>query len=218
LALFRDLGETIYLAGCPFAEQKPDRIAASQPAESTATKFEPEDLRNCFDIEAGHTFSTEVEDDLLRIVVRGRQLTFRIFEVQQKPQTISTPYVPTPSRRMPPVGPQTRSERKGLEPQTEPRWEPPELAAASSGAPSQTSSPGIEPAKTSLRTGRVTIQCPSREAVVIIDGAYMGNCPLTTTLVAGPHKLTVRQPGQREQVRQVRIEAGKTLRWRVENE
>jgi hypothetical protein len=36
--------------------------------------------------------------------------------------------------------------------------------------------------------------------------------------VAGPHTLTVRQPGSAEQVRDVQIEAGKTLRWQVKSE
>ncbi|MEX2300035.1 MAG: PEGA domain-containing protein [Bryobacterales bacterium] len=218
IALFRDLDETIYLAACPFLQEDAAATAVSQPAASEPTKVAPDDQRNCRDIAAGQTFPTEVEDDVLRIVVRGRQLAFRIFDVQEKPREISTPYVPEPSRRMPRIGPETTNQRKGLEPQTEPRWEPPELTTPSSGRPSQSTSPGIEPAQTSLQTGRVTVQCSSREAVVIIDGAYMGNCPLTTLLVAGPHTLTVRQPGSAEQVREVQVEAGKTLRWQVKRE
>jgi hypothetical protein len=218
MALFRDLDETIYLAACPLIDEEATQPAASQPAGPGPTKVALDDQRNCRDIAAGQTFPTEVEDDVLRVVVRGRQLAFRVFEVQEKPRTISTPYVPEPSRRMPRIGPQTTGERKGLEPQSEPRWEPPELTTPSSGRPSQSTSQGIEPARTSLQTGRVTIQCSSREAVVIIDGAHMGNCPLTTLLVAGPHTLTVRQPGSPEQVREVQVEAGKTLRWQVKSE
>jgi hypothetical protein len=218
IALFRDLDETIYLAACPFLEEDAAGPGVSELAAPEPTTVAPDDQRNCRDIAAGQTFPTEVEDDVLRILVRGRQLAFRIFDVQEKPREISTPYVPEPSRRMPRIGPETTNHRKGLEPQTEPRWEPPELTTPSSGRPSQSNSPGIEPAQTSLRTGRVTVQCSSREAVVIIDGAYMGNCPLTTLLVAGPHTLTVRQPGSAEQVREVQIEAGKTLRWQVKSE
>jgi hypothetical protein len=215
MALFRDLDETLYLAACPFLEEDPASSADSHPAQP-ATKVEPADLRNCLDVEAGQTFSTEVEGETLRIVIRGRQLAFRVFEVQEKPKTISE-HTPTPSSGLPRVGPEPRK-LEGMEPQDKPRWEPPQPAAASAGNPAQSNSRGVEPAQTSLRTGRVTIHCPSREAVVLIDGTYMGNCPLTTNLVAGPHTLTVQQPGHSEQVREVRIEAGKTLRWRVEQQ
>jgi hypothetical protein len=217
MALFRDLEETIYLAACPFVEEDPAQGAAEGSTGRAANELEPQDLRNCRDVEAGQTFSTEVEDGLLRIVVRGRQLTFRVFEVREKPETVSD-YTPTPAGGLPRVGPNTTKVPQGMEPQDKPRWEPPQPASASAGSPAQTNSRGVEPARTSLRTGRVTIQCPSREAVVLIDGTYMGTCPMTTTLVAGPHTLTVQQPGQAEQVREVRVEGGKTLRWRVKNE
>jgi hypothetical protein len=150
-------------------------------------------------------------------VVRGRQLAFRVFQVQEKPKNISTPYQPTPSRRLPPVGPATTGERKGLEPQNEPRWEPPQLSAPSAGKPSESRPSDVAPAHTSLRTGRVTIQCPSREFVVVIDGAHIGTCPVTTTLIAGPHTVTVRAPGQAEQVREIQVEAGKSMRLRMKN-
>lgn len=213
LALFRDLNETIYLAGCPLVEEASG--AATGDSEAKSERVKPEDLRNCRDIAAGQTFSAEVEGDVLQAVVRGRQLAFRVFQVQEKPTAIDTPYVPTPSRRMPPVGPATTSQRKGLEPQTEPRWEPPELTAASAGKPSQPRVSDVEPARTSLQTGRLTIQCPSREFVVLIDGVYIGTCPVTTTLIAGPHTVTVRSPGESEQIREIRIEAGKSIRLRM---
>lgn len=212
LALFRDLDETIYLAGCPLVERDPARGGAVRPAEAGSENVKPEDVRNCRDIAAGQTFSAEVEDDRLRLVVRGQQLAFRIFEVQEKPKTTATPYVPTPSKRLPLTGPATTGQRKGLEPQTEPRWDPPQLSAASAGKPSQPRVSDVAPAHTSLQTGRVTIQCPSREFVVLIDSVYIGTCPVTTTLVAGPHTLTIRQPGQTEQVREFHVEAGKTIR------
>ena len=215
LALFRDLDETIYLAGCPFVEQVPARGDASRPIQPGPEKVKPEGGRNCRDIAAGQTFTTEVEGDLLRVVVRGRQLALRIFEVREKPKTTATPYVPSPSKPVPKAGPPTTGQRKGLEPQTEPRWEPPQLTAASAGKPSQPRISDVAPADTSLRTGRVTIQCPSREVAVLIDGVYIGTCPVTTTLIAGPHTLTIRQPGQTEKVREFRVEAGKTLRLRA---
>jgi hypothetical protein len=215
LALFRDLDETIYLAGCPLVEQEPAKISPSGPVEPGSEKVKPEDLRDCRDIAAGQTFSTEVEGEEMRIVVRGRQLAFRVFEVQEKPRTTATPYVPTPSERMPPAGPSTRSERKGLEPQNEPRWDPPQLSAASAGKPSESKTSDVAPARTSLGTGRVTIQCPSREFVVLIDGVYIGTCPVTTTLVAGKHTLTIRPPGKAEQVREIQVRAGKSIQLRL---
>jgi hypothetical protein len=215
LALFRDLNETVYLAGCPLIEKTPAGGAAPQDGQTESEKLKAEDLRNCRDIAAGQTFSAEVEGDVLRAVVRGRQLAFRVFRVQQKPQTIDTPYVPSPSRRMPPTGPATRGERKGLEPQTEPHWEPTELTAPSAGKPSESRVSGVAPAHTSLRTGRITIQCPSREFAVLIDGVYIGTCPITTTLIAGPHTIAVRPPGQPEQIREIQVEAGKSIQLRM---
>jgi hypothetical protein len=216
LALFRDLDETIYLAGCPWVEPDTTATIASQPDKAKET-VKPEDIRDCRDIAAGQTFSAEAEDGRLRIVLRGRQLALRIFETQEKPQSIDTPYVPTPARRMPRIGPQTTGERKGLEPQNEPRWEPPQPVAPSAGKPSQPRVSNVDPAHTSLRTGRVTIQCPSREYVVVLDDVYMGTCPVTTTLLAGPHTLTIRKPGKAEEVREFRIEAGETQRMRIED-
>ena len=215
LALFRDLDETIYLAGCPLLEETPAGGGARSDSEAGSGKVKPEDVRDCQDIGAGQTFSAEVEGDVLRAVVRGRQLGFRVFQVQEKPKAIDTPYVPTPSRRLPPVGPSTTGERKGLEPQSEPRWEPPQLTAPSAGKPSQPRVSDVAPAHTSLRTGRVTIQCASREFVVLIDGVYIGTCPVTTTLLAGPHTVTVRTPQQPDQVREIQVEAGKSLRLRM---
>jgi hypothetical protein len=215
LALFRDLEETIYLAGCPLVEKAPPAGSAAGAPQAGPGKVKPEDVRDCRDIGAGQTFSAEVEGDVLWAVVRGRQLAFRVFQVQEKPTNIATPYEPTPSRRMPSVGPSTTNQRKGLEPQTEPRWEPPQLTAPSAGKPSESRPSDVDPAHTSLRTGRVTIQCPSREFVVVIDGAYIGTCPITTTLIAGPHTVTVRAPGQAEQVREIQVEAGKSIRLRM---
>lgn len=217
LALFRDLDETIYLVGCPLVEKAPPAGSAAGAPEAGSERVKPEDARDCRDIGAGQTFSAEVEGDVLWAVVRGRQLAFRVFQVQEKPQNISTPYEPTPSRRMPPVGPSTTGERKGLEPQTEPRWEPPQLSAPSAGKPSESRPSDVAPAHTSLRTGRVTIQCPSREFVVVIDGAHIGTCPVTTTLIAGPHTVAVRAPGQAEQAREIQVEAGKSMRLRMKN-
>jgi hypothetical protein len=182
--------------------------------EPGTEKVKPEDVRDCRDIAAGQTFTTEVEGDELRVVVRGRQLSFQVFEIREKPRTTATPYIPTPSQRMPPTGPATRSERKGLEAQNEPRWDPPQLSAPSAGKPSESKTSDVAPARTSLGTGRVTIQCPSREFAVLIDGVYIGTCPVTTTLVAGKHTVTVRPPGKAERISEIQVRSGKSMQLR----
>jgi PEGA domain len=215
LALFRDLDETIYFAGCPLVEKAVAARGDAPIPKAKQEKVKPEDSRNCRDIATGQTFSAELEGDQLQIVVRGRQLAMQVFEVQEKPKTTSSPYIPTPSKPLPPTGPATTGERKGLESQNEPHWEPPQPAAASAGKPSEPRVSDVEPAHTSLQTGRVTIQCPSREFGVVIDGAYMGTCPITTTLIAGPHTITIQRPEQADEVQEIRVEAGKSLRVRM---
>jgi PEGA domain len=218
LALFRDLDETLYVAGCPLVEKAApahgDDATAPKPQPKPET-VKPEDIRDCRDIAAGQTFSAELEGDQMRIVLRGRQLGMHVFEVREKPKTTSSPYIPTPSKRVPPTGPATRSERKGLEAQNEPHWEPPQPAAPSAGRPSEPKFSDVEPAHTSLRTGRVTIQCPSREFGVVIDDAYMGTCPITTTLIAGPHTVKIQRPGVADEIQEIQVEAGKSLRVRM---
>jgi hypothetical protein len=214
LVLFRDLDETVYLAGCPFVETDPASEADSR-SETTAKGFKPEDLRNCKDLAAGQTFSSEVEDGRLRIVIRGQQLALKVYEVREKPTGTDTPYLSTPSRRLPPTGPPTRGERVGLEPQTPPKWEPPQTPAPTAGKASERRLSGVAPAHTSLRTGHLTVECASRQAEILIDGAYLGACPVTTLLIAGPHTVNIQQAGKAEQVRDIEIEAGKTLRLHV---
>jgi hypothetical protein len=66
-----------------------------------------------------------------------------------------------------------------------------------------------------LRTGRVGITCDSTRAQVYVDGAYVGACPIETPLVAGRHSVVVRQPGREDWTREIRIEAGATIRLRA---
>jgi len=219
LALFWDLDETAYLAGCPLSEEGTDRPGEPGRNGAGAQPAKPDDIRDCEDIAAGQTFSAEVEDGLLRIVIRGRQLPLRIFTVREKPKAIYTPYISTTSPRLPDVDPRTTRELNGLAPQNQPRWEPPQLSSASSGKPSVPRFSGAAPAHTSLRTGRLTIECASREVTILIDGVYMGACPATTLLLAGPHTLTLRSPGETERTHDIHIGAGGSLRFRAgENE
>jgi hypothetical protein len=214
LVLFRDLNEVIFFAGCPVVSDEASGDAPEQGDGPKRKTPKPEDIRDCHDLETGQTFPAVVENGQIKVELRGRQLTLTIFETREKPKTTDSSYIPEPSAggTPPAPGPATTHERKGLEPQTKAEWKPTELSTPSTGTPSQSSSAGVDPAHTNLRTGRVNVQCPSRQFVVLIDDAYMGNCPVSTPLIAGPHTVTVRRPGQQPQVMKIRVEAGQTLK------
>lgn len=222
LALFRDLGETVYLAACPVPPkdvqtddgQRPSRRAVARlPQKRQPLKA---DIEDCRDVEPGHTFSAEFADDLMQVVVRGRQVAFTIYRIQPKPRRTGTPYELSSSRLPPPSGPPPSTPpAEGMAPQSEPRWEPPEVARLSSSRPSEPVRSDLPPAQTSLRTGRVGVTCDSTRAQVYVDRAYIGACPIETPLVAGRHSILVRQPGSEDWTREVRIEAGVTTRLRA---
>ena len=220
LALFRDLDETLYLAGCPLLENR----SASRWAErhgderkrlgaSAAEIVSPEDARDCEDVTRGKTFTTEVEQAILKIVIRGRQLPFSLFEVRPKERTISSPYEPVPSRRAAGVGPPTANPAPAaLPPPAEPSYAPPSLENLSGGRPSAGASAGSPLAKTSLRTGRLMISCPSSQAHVYVDGEYFGACPVQLPLLEGRHSVLIRRPNMKDFVREVWVTAEETLR------
>ena len=220
LALFRDLDETLYLAGCPLLENR----SASRWAErhgderkrlaaSAAGIVSPEDARDCEDVARGKTFSTEVEQATLKIVIRGRQLPFSLFEVRPKERTISSPYELAPSRRPAAVGPPTANPAPAaLPPPAEPSYSPPSLENLSRGRPSARASADSLLAKTSLRTGRLMISCPSSQAHVYVDGEYFGTCPVQLPLLEGRHSLLIRRPNMKDFVREVWVTAEETLR------
>ena len=100
LVLFRDLDEVVYLAGCPVfekesAESERDRRreqALAEPAEKPSPfGVDERDARDCRELAAGHTFSTEVERDSLKIVVRGRQLALTLFRVRPRRPILRLP-------------------------------------------------------------------------------------------------------------------------------
>ena len=102
-----------------------------------------------------------------------------------------------------------------MAPQSKPHWEPPEVAQLSISRPSEPVRSDLPTAQTSLRTGRVGVTCDSTRAQVYVDGAYVGACPIETPLVAGRHSVAVRQPGREDWTREIRIEAGATVRLRA---
>lgn len=184
-------------------------------AASAAGIVSLEDARGCEDVARGKTFSTEVEQATLRIVIRGRQLPFSLFEVRPKERTISSPYEPAPSRRPASVGPPTANPvPAALPPPAEPSYFPPPIENLSSGSPSARASADSPLAKTSLRTGRLVVYCASSQAQVYVDDEYFGACPVELPILEGRHSVLVRRPNMKDWVRELRVEAEKTLRLR----
>ena len=213
LALFRDLEETVYLAGCPQLPEEPLAPPTASGSESESGQLDPADIQNCRDVSAGQTFATEVEGQILKIVIRGRQLAFTIFDVLPPPRSISTPYVTPPSKSLPRTGPRSlQPPPEGIPPQSEPTFSPPPLEELSAGRPSKGKPADIEQAKTSLRTGRLALNCASSRAFVLVDDAYVGACPIEVPLLAGRHSVTLLRPATDPWVREIEIQPGQTLR------
>ena len=81
--------------------------------------------RDCGDVAPGQTFSMEVEDEELRIVIRGRQLPFTIFGFNPNDKPIGTYDEPVITTSAPRIGPGPRVSKSGV-----PRVEPPAVASA----------------------------------------------------------------------------------------
>ncbi len=218
LVLFRDLDEVVYLAGCPVFEKDSadrdrghDRARKKQPEKPVAV--DEFDARDCRDLAPGQTFSTELERETLKIVIRGRQLPLTLFEVLPAKTNISSPYEPRPSHLRQALGSlSARGSDRGLPPPAEPKFKPPPLNGQSPGRPSTTALLDAPTARTSLRTGHLALKCPSGQTEVYVDNAYYGACPIELPLVAGRHSVAVRQRGRDDCVHQFEIKAGQTVR------
>lgn len=224
LALFRDLDDSIYLAGCPSLDQlekiekgheqqagrepKPETRATQEESSEEAEKQAAEATRrDCRDVVSGQTFSLEVKDRDLRIVIRGRQLPFTIFGFHPRSKPIGTydePPIPTDAPR---IGPVPRVSKDGM-PRTEaPLWHlPPAKAIARSARLTGGNGP--------LRTGRFIVACAA-PTPIYVDTAYLGVCPLDLPLIAGPHTLHAKYREGPEWSREFRLGAGKTVEIRV---
>ena len=220
LALLRDLDEAVYLAGCLSIEElkKIEQSAQDKPdnrrrgRRNSDTRQEEKEAaeatqRDCGDVAPGQTFSMEVEDEELRILIRGRQLPFTIFGYHPKDKPIGAYDEPPITTSAPRIGPVPRVDENGV-----PRTEPPlwRLPPAKAIAHSSRLTGQDEP----LRTGRFVVAC-AVPTPVYVDGAYMGICPLDIPLIAGPHTMTAKRPDGADRVRGFRMEAGKTIEFRV---
>jgi len=222
LVLFRDLDEVVYLAGCPvFEKESPEserdrrreRALQKPLKKSVSSGLDDRDARDCRDLAAGQTFSTEVERDTVKIVVRGRQLSLTLFEMRRPETNTSSTYQPRPSNLRQALGTlSARDSSRPLPAPAEPEFSPPPLDGQSAGRPSTTSAVDAPTARTSLRTGHLALKCPSSQTEVYVDNAYYGACPVGLPLVAGRHSVTVRQRGRDDWVREFEITAGKTVR------
>ncbi len=212
VALFRDLDEVLYIAGCPIFEDEdeprdPDNRKSEQEKESTS-----ELERDCLEIEPGHTFSAEVDPKRMEIVFRGKQLPMTVYKVTQPERKLGSPRGAKPSHV--PVrhaGPETSTVYEPLK-GPEPHWEPPTVAPSAAqrrGSKRSADDPG--PAKTSLRTGVVELRCSAGARDVYIDGWFMGKAPLTVPLPAGRHELQAFVKGLKPIQKAFVIEAGDTL-------
>ena len=194
-------------------EPPPQRPRKSR---SLSKAVDERDRRDCMAIARGRTFTTWIDRDLMKIVIRGRQLSLTIFDAIPKQRTAASPYELKPARThaSTAAGALPVSARAPV-PGAEPEFRPPPLDAQSEGRPSRRNGNGTPTAKTSLRTGRLIIECASSRAAVYVDGAYYGSCPLELPIVAGAHSITVRRPRTDDWVREVDLQAGKTLRVRA---
>lgn len=224
LALFRDLDERVYIAACPSLEELRRRDVEARHSrkerrEDAARKERAaREDKNCRDVAAGQTFSAEIERRTLRIVIRGTQLDFTIFERIVPEKGVGDPYEPAPSQTAAPAGPDTARTVEPIEAEQEPSFEPPPIERASGGKPSQGIVSVLPPARTSLRTGLLILECGSSRNRVFLDEAFLGSCPLRMYLIAGPHQVRVETPGREPWSREFEVEAGGTVRLQAGSE
>ena len=204
LALFRDLDETIYLAGCPAEASSERESEEAPPAELPAPP--------CEELAAGQTYSAELDGDRLTIVFRGTALPLQVFRTQPKPRRISTAEPLEPSRAsLGPSGPATVRAPEAPE-QPEARFDPPPPPdTATAPRNPEPSARGPRPAQTSLQTGEVRLSCSAGAAQLWLDGAVLGPAPATAPLSAGRHQARAVRSGVAPLEREFRIAAGQRL-------
>ena len=219
LALFRDLDETIYLAGCLTLKELAEisKGAATRPDERTRRRPSPGEpteragakasRRDCKDLAAGQTFTTEVEDETLRIVVRGRQLDLTIFGVHLRDKPIGTYDEPVRATTAPRIGPLPPVEN-GMPRTSQPVWQLPDPKAVVRAA-------RLKGTRGALSTGRLVLTCADAGSPVSIDEADVGLCPIAMPLIAGAHVVSVRGKQGGEWRRDIKIARGQTVELRA---
>ncbi|MBI3695178.1 MAG: PEGA domain-containing protein [Acidobacteria bacterium] len=195
VVLFRDLDETLYLAAC-----------SSLFRESM-----------CDLLRAGQTFSAEVEEQTIRVVIRDEQLPLRILDRRPKPITVDSPAKGAPSNVKPSTGTPSVishsrvSETKGTPSVIRPSDVSAAVAAPSSAAPSQAST-----AVASSTGARLYVYSSNGAARVFLDDQFVGRSPVDVPVVPGRHTIVVRAPGLPDWMQQVDTPAGRTTRITAE--
>jgi hypothetical protein len=191
IALFRDLDENLYMAAC------------AAPTRNT----------NCNELRAGQTFSAEVEEQIIRIVIRDEQLPMRILEFRPPPASIDSPTKGTPSQAKPTPGTPSNVPYSRVPPTrgTPSEVRPSDVSVAagppSVAPPSEVSNPVVSP-----NSARLYLYSSVGSARVYVDDQQIGAPPVDVPLVPGRHIITVRAPGFRDWVRRVETPGGKTTR------
>jgi hypothetical protein len=195
VVLFRDLEENLYLAACA-ASTRQDR---------------------CNDLRAGQTFSAEVEEQSIRVVIDEEQLGMRVLEHRPKPVTIDSPTRGAPSQVKPsPGSPSIVSWSKAPASNGAPSQIRPSEVSVAAGAPSRVSTSEVSTATASPRFGRLTLYCEAPHARVFIDGKLVGTAPLETPVLPGRHLVRVVAPGRPEWMRTVVIPPGGSVKVAAE--
>lgn len=195
VVLLRDLEENLYLAAC-----------------AGATRQE-----RCNDLRAGQTFSAELEEQTIRVVIDQEQLALRVLEHRPKPVSIDSPTEGTPSQVRPAPGtPSLVSWSRPPPSSATASQVRPSEAPVSAGAPSRVSVSEVSVAVAAPTSGRLILYCDHPQARVFVDGKLVGTAPLETPVLPGRHLVRVTAPGQREWSRTVVIPPGGSVKFTAE--
>ncbi len=191
VVLFRDLNENLYLAAC-----------SATAREST-----------CSLLKAGETFSAEVDDRTIRVVIRDEQLPLRILERRPKPVEIDSPTPGAPSNVRPSAGaPSAVPWSRASESRGAPSDVRTSEVSASAGAPSAVTPSEVSTAVASPTSARLYVYCNTSAAQVYIDDQLLGHPPLEAPVVPGRHTVRVQAPGRADWVRRLDVPAGKVTK------
>jgi len=191
VVLFRDLEENLYLTAC------------AAPSRDT----------RCNELQPGQTFSAELEEQTVRIVVDQEQLPLRLLESRPKPRTIDSPTEGTPSQVRPTPGTPSVVSWSRIPPAAgSPSQVTPSAASVTVGAPSQAPVSEVSTAVAAPTSSRLILYCATPEARVFVDGKLAGTAPIELPVLPGRHTISVRAPSFREWSRTVVIAPGGSVK------